>query len=300
MRPGPLLLLAAGLTAACSSDAEPHGSPVLLSVQWISAGGKTQIWIPNATGIVQAPAAGKEVDFVFDRLLDGNRIEDTVTQNGMQTTVPKAMPPITVSWSDAATAMSTPPFSDQVLYNSEPFYGAATSYVLFKPTVAGFPASDTVTFTLDPTGLTSVYGEPMIGPSQITVATGTFSASFRFPQGVDGSASVPSNYMLPVVFSNRVASPAAIEPFVQVSSNGVALPVILATDASDSTVLYLSPATCLGGWPTSAPIDVTIAAGVPDAFGVPMPAAAHASFTVSVAAAPRPDGGCGGIDAAAD
>ena len=70
---------------------------------------------------------------MFDRLLDGNRIEDTVTQNGMQTTVPKAMPPITVTWPDAATAMSTPPFADQVLYNSEPFYGPATAYVLLQP-----------------------------------------------------------------------------------------------------------------------------------------------------------------------
>jgi len=74
MRPGPLLLLAAGLTAACSSDAEPHGSPVLLSVQWISGGGKTQVWTPTETATVQAPAAGQEVDFVFDRLLDGTRI----------------------------------------------------------------------------------------------------------------------------------------------------------------------------------------------------------------------------------
>lgn len=133
MRSGPLLLLAAGLAAACSSNEDPHGSPVLVSVQWIAGGGKTQVWTPTETTTVQAPAAGQEVDFVFDRLLDGSRIEDTVTQNGVETTVPKATPPVTTSWPDAATAMSTPPFADQVRYNSEPFNGPATAYVLLQP-----------------------------------------------------------------------------------------------------------------------------------------------------------------------
>src|ERR1700733_5135360 len=99
MRTGPLLLLAAGLAAAaCSSDGEPHGSPVLLSVQWIAGGTTTQVWTPTETGIVQARPAGQEVDFVFDRLLDGNRIEDVVTQNDVETTVPTSTPPITTSW----------------------------------------------------------------------------------------------------------------------------------------------------------------------------------------------------------
>ena len=161
------LLLAAALTAACSSDGEPHGSPVLLSVQWISGGATTQVWTPTETGTVQVSAAGQEVDFVFDRLLDGDRIEDVVTQNGVEMTVPKATPPITTSWPDAATVMSTPPFSDQVRYNSEPFDGqAATAYVLLQPALVGFPSSDTITFSLDQTNLTSAYGEQMIGPAR--------------------------------------------------------------------------------------------------------------------------------------
>lgn len=294
MRLGPLLLLAAGLTAACSSAGEPHGSPVLLSVQWISGGGKTQVWTPTETGIVQAPAAGQEVDFVFDRLLDGNRIEDVVTQNGVETTVPKATPPVTTAWPDAGTAMSTPPFSDQVRYNSEPFSGAGTgtAYVLLQPAVVGFPSSDTITFSLDKTHLTSAYGDQMIGPSEISVTTGPFSATIRLPSGSDGSASVPPNYPLPAIFSNRVASAASVEPFVHVAVDGVPVPVVLAADASDRTVVYLSPASCLGGWPVGVPIDVTIAAGAPDAFGVAMAGDAHKTFMASGAAPVAPDGGC--------
>jgi len=296
------LLLATALTAACSSDGEPHGSPVLLSVQWIAGGGKTQVWTPTETGIVQAPAAAQRVDFVFDRLLDGSRIEDLVTQNGVETTVPKATPPVTTSWPDAATVMSTPPFSDQVRYNSEPFYGAATAYVLLQPAVVGFPSADTITFSLDKTNLTSAYGEPMIGPSQISVTTGPFSASFRLPAGSDGSASVPTKFPLPAVFSNRVASAASVASFIKVEANGRPVPVVLAADASDLTVVYLSPASCLGGWPVGVPIDVTIAAGAPDAFGVAMAGDAHTTFMAAGVAPAAADGGCpvtatdGGVD----
>lgn len=241
---------------------------------------------------MQAPAGGQEVDFVFDRLLDGTRIEDVVTQNGVETTVPKATPPITASWPDAATVMSVPPFSDQVRYNSEPFYGAATSYVLLQPARVGFPSSDTITFALDQTNLTSAYGEPMIGPPEITVTTGPFSASFRLPAGSDGSASVPTKFSLPATFSNRVASVASIEPFVAVKANGMPVPVVLTADASDPTLVYLSPASCLGGWPVDVAIDVTIAAGAPDAFGVAMAADAHTTFMASGVAPAAPDGGC--------
>ena len=51
------------------------------------------------------------------------------------------------------------------------------------------------------------------------------------------------------------------------------------------------------------PIEVTIAAGVPDAFGVPMAADATTIFTASAAASSTPDGGCGPVgtaDAATD
>jgi hypothetical protein len=292
MRTGSVLLLAAALTAACSSHEEPHGSPVLLSVQWILGSGKTQLWTPTETATVQAPAAGREVDFVFDRLLDGTRIEDVVTQNGVETTIPKATPPITTSWSDAATVMSTPPFSDQVRYNSEPYYGLATSYVLLRPAMVGFPSSDTITFSLDPTNLTSGYGEQMIGPSEITVTTAPFSASFGLPEGSDASASVPTRSSLPITFSNRVSGGASIERFVHVEANGVAVPVVLTADASDLTVIYVSPASCLGGWPVGVPIDVTIRAGAPDAFGVAMAADAHTTFMATGVAPPSTDGGC--------
>jgi hypothetical protein len=300
MRPGRLVVLAAAIAAGCSSAQEPHGSPVLLNVFWIVGGHPLQVWSTTSTGVVQAAPAAQEIDFVFDRLLDGNRIEDTVTQNGMQTTVPKAMPPITVSWPDAATVMSTPPFASRVIYNSEPLYGGTTVYVAMQPTPAGFPASDTVTFALDKTGLTSAYGDQMIGPAQISVTTAPLTASFQLPSNGDASTAVPPNYKLPVAFNNRIAGPSAVAPFIHVEASGAALPVTLAADASDPTIVYVSPASCLAGWPTGVPIVAEVGLGAPDAFGVPMPVAAITTFMASGPTGAAPDGGCPPSDAGVD
>jgi hypothetical protein len=294
MRSRPLLLLAAAL--AISSCSDPHGSPVLLYVNWLSGGTRTPVWTNTgsdaSTQAGPVPAAGQEVDFVFDRLLDGSRVEDTITQNGLQMPAPKAMPPITVGWADAATAMSTPPFSDQVSYNSEPFYGGTTAYVFLQPAEVGFPSSDTIVFSLDKTGLTSAYGDQMIGPAQISVATAPLSVSFRLPSVSDGSATVATNDKLPVVFSNRVAGAAALESFVTVEVNGLTLPVVLTADASDLTEVYVSPASCLGGWPVGVSLDVTVAAGAADAFGRTLGSDAHATIMAAGASTGAPDGGC--------
>ncbi|HVV48665.1 MAG TPA: hypothetical protein VHO06_03315 [Polyangia bacterium] len=300
MRLGRLLLLCAGLAAGCSGAEEPHGSPVLVGVYWIVGGRPMQVWSTSGADAGAATPAAQEVDFVYDRLLDGNRIEDSVTQNGTTIAVPKATPPITVSWADEATAMSAPPFSDRVLYNSEPIYGGTTAYVLLQPTQVGFPSSDTVTFALDKTGLTSAYGDQMTGPAQISVPTGPFAASFRLPSGSDASATVAATFALPVLFTNRVGAASAVAPFIRVRAGGAPLPVTVAVDASDATVVDVSPASCLGGWPTGVAIEVAVAAGLPDAFGAPMPAGATATFMAAGAAPPAPDGGCGPTDGGVD
>jgi hypothetical protein len=299
MRHGAALLLAAGLVgAACSGNAEPHGSPVLSQVFWIASGQRTLVWTFGADPPLAptVPAAGQEVDFVFDRRLDGDRIEDTVTTNGVEMPVSKAIPPITVGW----PGYSATTFGDQVLYNSEPIYGGATAYVFLQPSPVGFPSAATVTFSLDKTALTSAYGDQMTGPAQIGVATGPFSAAFGLPSGADGgSAAVPTSFLLPLEFSDRAGTTAALAPYVQVTAGGRDLPVTLAPNSSDPTVVYLSPASCLGGWPSEVPIGVTLLAGLPDAFGGALAATTSTTFVASGGAAASRDGGCPVPDAGA-
>jgi hypothetical protein len=299
MRGRTALLIAAGLAAtACSSAGEPHGSPVLTQVYWIAGGKRNLVWTlaSDPTLVALAPPAGTEVDFVFDRRLDGNRIEDTVTTSGVEMTVPKSDPPITVDWPNFSAAS----FADQVLYNSEPSFGGTTAYVLLQPVQVGFPSDDTVSFSLDKTGLTSAYDDQMTGPAQIDVMTGHFSATFGLPATGYAPVSVPASFMLPIQFSNRTGSLGDLAPYIRAQAAGRDLPVSLAPSSADPTVVYLSPASCLGGWPSSAPIEVILLAGLPDAFGGGLAATTTTTFTASAGATPVPDGGCTAADAGAD
>jgi len=278
-----LLLGAAG----CEKQVDaPHGSPVLLEVVWASVSDAvpTLVWSRDADASVQAtaPAAGSKIDFVFDRRLDGARVEDTVNGNP----VPKANPPITVGWPDMDTVMSDPAFAADVFYNSVAYYGPGTSSAFVLPHVAGFPSDTPVTFTLDPNGLTSTYGEPMDGPATITVMTGPLALTLPA-----AGAPVSTTYFAPIAFSTRAPTPSALRPFVHVQAGGAALAFDLARDGGDSKRVLVIPS-C--GWPSGVRVDVSVAAGAPDGFGRPLAAAAMGGFMVAAV-----DGGCGTPDGGA-
>jgi hypothetical protein len=288
------LLLAMAIAAACGcrKGAEaPHGSPTLLEVLWeVDGVPTTLIWSLEADAAVAAvaPAAGSRVDFVFDRRLDGARVEDTVDGNP----VPKANPPITVSWPGITeTTMSDPPFVGDVFYNSLPDFGIGTTYAFVRPRIAGFPSATAITFTLDPNGLTSVYGEPMNGPMTITVNTTPLSIALQ-----TSTAVVSTSYMAPIVFSTRAPAGRVLKPFIHVATGGVTLPFDV---VGDTRRAYVVP-TCLDGWPSDARIDITVDAGLPDGFGQPLAAGVQGSFMTSRTGGPPTDGGCGPIDARAN
>jgi hypothetical protein len=279
-----LLVAAALAVSACEPDVTaPHGSPALMQVLWEVQGIATVIWSrdPDAAVAPAVPAAGFKVDFVFDRRLDGARVEDTV--NGLP--VPKANPPIAVGWPDFATVMSDPPFGFDVYYNSLATWGPATTSVFVQLDRAGFPSGTPVTFTLDPNGLTSVYGEPMDGPTEITVMTEPLAVSLQL-----STATVPTSYRASIAFSTRGPAVAALGPFVQVTAGGQALPFELVYDAADPRRVLVQ-SRCGGVWPAGARVDVTVGAGAPDGFGRPLGAPVTGSF-MTAAIAPA-DGGCG-------
>jgi hypothetical protein len=290
------LLVAATVAVAacgCRSQAEtPHGSPVLLEVLWDVDGLSQRVWSRDADASVATTGAAypSTIDFVFDRRLDGARIEDTVDDKP----VPKANPPITVAWPDMATAMSDPPFAADVFYNSLAIFGPNTTYAFVRPHIAGLPSGTPITFALDPNGLTSVYGEPMDGPTSITVTTAALTVTLP-----TSSATVPTTFLAAMAFSTRAPAAAALAPFIHVhaASDGAALPFVLAPDAGNSKRIYIGPAGCLGGWPPDARVEITADAGLPDAFGRPLAAAASGSFMTAHIAATPVDGGCGPGDA---
>ena len=272
-----LLVVALIAAIGCGKEnEEPRGAPILKYVTWLVDGVPILVWSRDADVAVAAavPAAGSKIDFVFDGKLDGARIEDTVGGRP----VPKANPPITVGWPDMATVMSTPPFAVDAFYNSLPTYGPGTTIAFVQAHAAGFPSATAVTFLLDPNALTSVYGEPMVGPTEITVTTEPLAVTLPL-----SNATVSTSYRAPIAFSTRGPTTAALKAFVQVTTGGAALPFELMRDTADSKRLLAVPMGCL--WPPGARIDVSVAAGAPDAFGRPLAAAVTASFMTAPFAA---------------
>jgi len=283
-------LLAAVTIAAlgCGKGPEvPHGAPVLLEVLWELKGVPTRVWSRDADAAVAAvvPPQGTRVDFVFDRRLDGARVEDTV--DGME--VPKANPPISAGWPDSDTVMSDPPFAAIVLYNSLSDWGPETTYAFLTPRPAGFPAATAVTFTLDPNGLTSIYGEPMDGPTAITVNTGPFTVSLP-----NSTGTVPTSYRVPMAFSTRAPRDQTLKPFIHVLAGVTPLPFDLKNDNGDTTLIYIIPTpTGCSGWPVNTEITIFADQGLPDAFGKPLAMPVAGRFVTSSI------GGCGGTDGGA-
>jgi hypothetical protein len=237
----------------------------MLAVWWVANGNRTQVWGADPDAAVPAvPPGASEVDFVFDRRLDGARIEDTVGDQ----TVPKANPPVTVSWPSQATVMSDPPFADDVFYNRLALYGGQSSYVFLRPRALGFPAATTLSFALDASGLTSAYGEPMTGPSTVEVTTGELGVARRTSSGTNMLDTFPPTFQVPVQFTARPAPAATIAPFAHAVADGREVPIAVAADTVDPTIVYVGP-TCAGGWPVGAIVQIAFDAGVPDAFGVP-------------------------------
>ena len=167
----------------------PHGAPVLLEVLWEVDGRAHARLEPRRRrgGRDGGPAAGSRIDFVFDRRLDGARIEDTVDGKP----VPKANPPITRRLArHGDTVMSDPPFAADVFYNSLPDLRPRHDLrVRAGRTSRAFRRPRPITFSLDPNGLTSVYGEPMDGPTAITVTTGPLTVTLP-----NSTATVPTSY----------------------------------------------------------------------------------------------------------
>jgi len=290
---------AALAAAACSSTTPPpHGAPVLIGVYWMVGGSRYLAWSPDSTDpalVAPVPPYVSEIDFVFNRRLDGSRIEDQVTVGGVTMSLTKTPPPISVDLPAGAATTTL-----EVLYNSLAVYGNMTSYAFARPQPAGLPSRTAVTFHLDRASFTSPYDERLATPESLSITTGDFTVQLLAPAGDAGAAAaVGTDFQLPASFSNRPADVATVAPFVHARAGARELPVALVVDARAPTLLYVTPAACLGAWPASSTIDVTVDPGLPDAFGVTLAGGVSASFTTGSSSRPPtdtcagPDGGAG-------
>ena len=268
------LLAAAWAVVGCSSASGPQTPPALLNVFWISGGQRTQVWTnsqPDGGPAVTAPPAVQQVDFVFDQRLNGSKIQDAPT------------PPIRASWPELTADTG---FAATVLYNSEPFYGGASSYALLRPAAVGVPSADAITWRW--TAPSDQRKWPAVHrATEITVTTGPLDGDGERPVRRGRWRILPRQlHDAGRVFESRRRGP--VSPFIHAATPAGALPVTVVANASDPTIVYVTAA-CAGGWPAGVPVTLTVDSGAPDAFGRLLAAHATGTFTAAAGAA---DGGC--------
>jgi hypothetical protein len=349
----------------CGAGEVPHGAPVLENVYWDLIGSATGagclvpthdaagvlggvpsnqclVWSKDgdSSQIATVPPAANQFNLVFDRVLDGSKIEDTITDGGVSVQYPKLdggvnASPVTVDWPGIEQQPQPPPLALVVWYNSVPlpFAAAASSYVYGRarsdnlpvdapnPTLT-FPSNTTITIHLDHTRITSKYNEPMIGPETITVKTAPFSVLVALPAPASDGVlpRAPVNYWVPLEFSNRVGDLAS---HVQVTQNGRVLSSAeyrLVPDPTAPTRVQVRPIdvrttpraagdlTTRPFWDDGARVEVTLDATLPDVYGAPLGQTTSAAFIASAASdagvaadgGASTDSGSAGADAAAD
>ena len=302
------------LSAGGCSDSAPHGPPVLLQVYWESRGGvQTLVWSKDPTDSAvttdHLPPAATQFDLVFDRVIDGSKIEDTVIVNGVSTQVPKATPPVSVSWPDMldANQQVVEPAGQNygltVWYNSvhlsAPGVAANTTYVYGRE-VPSYPSNTTLSINIPAANITSKYNEPMEQVDPIMLTTAPFSlainptanaptanapmASAADDAGVPSPTYVPTNFWVPLQFNNIpvdvVHFADRLPQYLHVTQNGVPLSAgqyRLQASTSDPTLILLQPGS-IQIWDSGARLDVTVTADLPDVYGAVLGQDMTASF----------------------
>jgi hypothetical protein len=272
--------------AGCGSDAGGTTAPELRQVL---------IQVPNEMDLdLLAPPDGgagavspiAQIKLVFNQLLDGDKIEDVLDGGGVRGKTDVA----SLTWSGAPAG--APPIVAVTTYNPT----GATGVTMPAPSVLvspdpGLPSGATVVLALAREKITSKKGTPFAGPAQQTLQTEPFSATASF---MDGDTLGPAT-QIHLAFSNVPGDGAAAA--ITVTAGGVAVPLDVKPDDMDHRVLVVTPRA--GAWMIGSGYMLAVATTAADLFGVKLPAAMSAGFSVAEGGAGGPDAGAGGPDAGA-
>ena len=256
------------------------GSPVLIGARWKLPDRTLETL--NVADLVVPPGA-QRFELVFDRRLDGDRIEDG--SGGIPR--PRANPPVHVAFPGAPSG-----YGLTVVYASNATGGPA---IWVTPGGdASFPSAKTLTFSLDRGNITSTDGTPFTGPSVLTVSTAPFSVDILVPPL---GAALPSS-VVPLSFNDAPLA-ASVAPHVRVEDGtGTSLPIFVVVDSRNRQLWNVQPV-CAGGWPSAKALTLVVTTEVTDLYGAPLGSEARGTFSVGGDAG-APSSSCAGPDAATE
>lgn len=288
---------ALGGTACTPSNSVKSGAPVILSFGAVAADGITPVAFVTEAGVVPVPPLVHFVA-VFDRLLDGDSLEDA--DGG----VPKAG----IASGDYGTPVGPVPVTTNYVPDGDStFFGyAPQGPSLTVSPVCGLPTGASVQIALDVTKLRShdlstvaTLGEGVT--STLTFTTDALSATIDIPPPLDLPGLPVGNdpqTLVNVTFNDATPGPTPLPgcatlpstaTHIHVSATLAGVPVlpleaVVAAVDGDPTQWTVSPpgttADAMGSWPAGALVTVTIDGTATDNFEVPLGSPTTASFTV--------------------
>lgn len=259
-----LVLVVVALGACGDGDSHHLPGPPTLVKFLVQVPGEADLdLVPPDGGAPPSTAVSgmASVRLVFNRLLDGDKIE-TVTPAGPMARTDV----ITATWVNAPTG--APPLVAATLYDPS---GALAVNVpgpkILVGVTPGFPSGAQISFKLDRAKITSKQGEPFIGADVHTMTTLPFAASLSTKPG----EAVPANATVQLVFTNVPA----MNVIQRIKVTGGAVEVT--PDGSDPRRFNLAP---LGGWVPGQSYTITVDKEAADHLGVKL--ATDAVLTLSI------------------
>jgi hypothetical protein len=262
------------LALGCGSSAKDTGAPHLVSFLAQVPGAPDVDLVLPPDGGASAVSGVAQFKLVFDKLLDGDKIEAVGTGVQPKTDV------ISITWTGAPAG--APAITANTLYDPS---GAASittpaPKILLSPS-PGLPSGAQLVIKLDRTKITSKGNTPLAGEDTFNLATQPFAVSTDL---MPGQVATPD---LTVHLSFTNALDPMVASHIRVTAAGAPVAVDVMPDPMDSRNRLVTAK----AWPVGQALVLTVDKEAADLFGVKLPEDFSVMFSVQSGDGGAPDGG---------
>jgi hypothetical protein len=263
------------LALGCGSSAKDTAAPQLVSFLAQTPGAPDLDLLAPPDGGALAVSGVAQFKLVFDKLLDGDKIETVGAGVTPRTDV------VTISWTNAPAG--APAITANTLYDPSGASSITTPApkILLSPS-PGLPSGAQLVLKLDRAKITSKGNTPFLGPDTLTVTTEPFAVS------TDLTPDQPAAADLVVHLSFTNAPGPGVADHIKVTAAGAPVAIESMPDTMDSRNIVVSAK----AWPQGQELLLTVDKDAADLFGVKLGQDLSVKFSIATG-----DGGAGSPDA---
>jgi hypothetical protein len=248
----------------CGSSATDTGAPHLVSLLAQVPGAADVDYLAPPDGGAPAVSGVAQFKLVFDKLLDGDKIETVTTTTQPKTDV------ISITWMNAPAG--APAITANTLYDPSGALSVTTPgpKIMLAP-APGLPSGAQLLFKLDRSKITGKTGTPFDGPDTQTVATLPFDVATDLMPGVP----LAPDGTLHLAFTNSPGMNVA--DHIKITAGGAPVVVDVSLDPADPRNRLVTSM----AWLPGQTLVLTIDKGAGDLFGVTLAQDVTATFAIA-------------------